>query len=51
MPSSESLLSGTPANVPIPEIPKHQLVEGGRLKVTQGATHPLYDLIADAEAR
>ncbi|KAF8610284.1 hypothetical protein BDV93DRAFT_550119 [Ceratobasidium sp. AG-I] len=42
---------GAPANLPIPDIPKHQLVEGGRLKVVLGGTHPLYDLIADAEAK
>ncbi|QRW11842.1 glycosyltransferase family 90 protein [Ceratobasidium sp. AG-Ba] len=30
---------------------RHQLIEGGRLKVTMGGPHPLHALIGDAEAK
>ncbi|KAF8598009.1 hypothetical protein BDV93DRAFT_547604 [Ceratobasidium sp. AG-I] len=38
-------------DVPVPKLPQHHTIEGGRIAVTIGGRHPLHGLIADAEAK
>jgi hypothetical protein len=49
--SAESPLSDHVDVPPRIQLPKHQRIEGGRLKVTLGGAHPFHDLIADAEVQ
>ncbi|KAG9119206.1 F-actin-capping protein subunit beta, partial [Ceratobasidium sp. 392] len=50
-PDLQSKLPGSSSGSSISELPKHQYIEGGRLKVTLGGPHPLHGLIVDAEAK
>lgn len=50
-PGTVSPLDASPAENPIPELPKHRNIQGGLLAVTIGGRHPLHDLMVDAEAK
>jgi hypothetical protein len=51
VPDSVLPLSPNSSEPTISRTPEHKLVEGGRLKAVVGGRHPLYDLIAGAEAK
>ncbi|KAG9092621.1 F-actin-capping protein subunit alpha [Ceratobasidium sp. UAMH 11750] len=50
-PDTQFHFNASSAGPPIMELPSHQIVEGGRLKVTMGGPHPLHALILNAEAK